>query len=249
MTKTFEPIHDYRAGHKDRGGVYDAALAADPFDAYIHAWETRRVAQLLRKHLAGRARRYLDFACGTGRMTAAIAPFANEVVGIDISESMVTEARHKLPAADFHVIDITTSEVGLGRFDLVSSFRFFGNADHALRQAVLRELNRRMETGALLVVNNHRNPCALMHRLASLAGGTIHMDLTPRRFRMCLADAGFDIVEAAPIAAWQFRNALAARAGSRPVLETRMEALFSAPVFAAIAPDAVILARKVRDID
>jgi SAM-dependent methyltransferase len=249
MTKTFEPIHDYRAGHKDRGGVYDAALAADPFDAYMHAWETRRVEELLRRHLAGRARRYLDFACGTGRMTAVIASFANEVVGIDISESMVMEARQKLPTAGFHVADITTSEVDLGRFDLVSSFRFFGNADHGLRQAVLRQLNRRMEPGALLVVNNHRNPQALMHRLARLTGGSIHMDLTPRKFRACLHDAGFDVVESAPIAAWQFRNALAMRAGSRPGLEARMEALFAASVFAPIAPDAVILARKVKDID
>ena len=33
--------------------------------------------------------RYLDFACGTGRITAIVAPLVGESVGVDVSESML----------------------------------------------------------------------------------------------------------------------------------------------------------------
>src|SRR5271168_1447372 len=38
-------------------------------------------------------RRVLDFGCGVGRMSLAFAAQAGEVVGMDISEAMLTEAR------------------------------------------------------------------------------------------------------------------------------------------------------------
>jgi SAM-dependent methyltransferase len=246
MNKPFDPIDDYRRGHFDRGSVYEAALAADPFDAYMDTWERRRVTELLQRYMPGGVDRYLDFACGTGRLTSVIAPFARQVVGVDISATMVAEARRKLPQARFEVVDLTSNDLDLGSFDLVSSFRFFGNADQGLREAVFRELNRRMRDGAYLLVNNHRNPRALMHLAAKLRGSRNDLDLTSAKFTVGLAAAGFEIVTSRPIAVWQYRHALAARAGSRPEFEARMEGLLSASFLAPIAPDVVILARKTR---
>jgi ubiquinone/menaquinone biosynthesis C-methylase UbiE len=244
MKEPFDPIDDYRRGHFDRGSVYEAVLAADPFDAYMNAWERRRVTELLHRYVPDGVDRCLDFACGTGRMTKVVAPFAREVVGVDISATMIEEARRKLPQARFEVVDLTSNDFDLGSFDLVSSFRFFGNADQALREAVLRELYRRMSSGAYLLVNNHRNPRALMYLVAKLRGSPNDLDLTSAKFATSLAAAGFEIVTSRPIAVWQYRHALAARAGSRPEFEARMERLLSAPFLAPIAPDVVILARK-----
>ncbi|HQR40301.1 MAG TPA: class I SAM-dependent methyltransferase [Blastocatellia bacterium] len=246
MAESFEPIGDYRGGHSDRGGKYDSSVAGDPFGAYMTAWETWHVAALLQSHMSRGVTRCLDFACGTGRMTTVLGRVAQEVVGVDISESMITEARKKLPSARFVVADLTSEGVDLGTFDLVSSFRFFGNAETDLRIKVLRELNRRMKDGAFLMVNNHRNPAALINRLDRAQGVHVDMDLTPAKFKRLLREAGFEIVTVRPIGVWMVRHALVSKAGSRPELESRLESLFASAVWAPLAPDAVILAKKVR---
>lgn len=237
---------DYRDIHVDRGGHYDATLAASAFDNYMTLWEEKHVRELLPRVCPNGIDRYLDFACGTGRLTRVIADYAREVVGVDISATMLEAARPKLPRARFVLADLTSETVELGQFDLVSSFRFFGNAEPALRAAVLRALSPMVRMGGHLLVNNHRNPWALMNVFDRLTGGTADVHLTPRIFRRILADAGFDIVETRPIAVWQYRSKLAAQAGSQPDREARLEQRYGGSFWAPIAPDAVILARKVR---
>ena len=235
---------DYRSSHTNRGGKYDASLATDKFDAYMTFWEARHATAMLREVLPQGVDRYLDFACGTGRLTQVIAPLAREVVGVDVSETMLAAAGPKLPHARFVKADLTREDINIGQFDLVSSFRFFGNADPPLRSAVLKELNRRIRPGGYLLVNNHRNPLALMNILAALQGQSIDVDLTHRRFCRLLRDAGFEPVLVCPIAVWQFRHALAASAGQRTDREAQLERRFGNAAWAHIAPDSVILARK-----
>lgn len=248
MSLEQKPAEPYREMHADRGGSYDEALTRSAFDAYMTEWESRHVRAILRRHFPAGIGRYLDFACGTGRMTQVIAPHASEVVGVDVSASMIDAARPKLPGARFVKADLTSESVDIGTFDLVSSFRFFGNAEMDLRVAVLRALNDRIRDGGYLLVNNHRNPWAITSLIDRISGGTMEVDLTPRRFRRILDEAGFRIVEIRPIAVWQIRFGLAATAGSHPRREERLERLFSSPAWATIAPDAVILARKVRPL-
>jgi SAM-dependent methyltransferase len=244
MGEKFEPIGDYREGHASRGAVYDATLSASAFDTYMTAWEDRHVRELVRHAFPQGVPRYLDFACGTGRMTQVVAQYAKDVVGVDISPTMLEAAQPKLPAARFVRADLTTESVELGQFDLISSFRFFGNADHELRRSVLRALGALARPGGYLLINNHRNPWACISMIDRLTGGTMEVDLTPRLLRRILSEAGFEIVAIRPIAVWQYRYGIAAKAGSNPVREERLERMFSSPIWANIAPDAVILARK-----
>jgi SAM-dependent methyltransferase len=243
-----EPIGDYLEGHKERGGYYDKLLAASPFDAYMTEWETRHVRDLIARTFPSGVGRYLDFACGTGRMTQVVAATAAEAVGVDVSSSMLQVARRKVPAAKFVEADLTSQDVDIGSFDLVSSFRFFGNAEPGLRRSVLRALNSRMRAGGHLLVNSHRNPWAMLSVFDRLGGGDMRVDLSYRAFRRLLSEAGFAIREVRPIAVWQFRHAIAARAGSNPAREASLEKFFSGRLWAPIAPDAVILARKERAI-
>ena len=247
---------DYRESHQDRGDGYDAMLAADPFDTYMDRWEARHTRELVPRLFPAKIPRYLDFACGTGRLTSVIAPLATETVGVDISASMLKVAVQKLPSARFVCGDLTTERVPLGSFDLVSAFRFFGNAQADLRTAALRTLNQLLRPGGYLLANNHRNPLAVAQLLARSrarpedasehgAGNT----LTHRAFAAMLGTAGFSIAEVRPIAVWQYRARLMARAGSDPAREERLERLFGARVWATWAPDTVILARKDRDLD
>ena len=45
--------------------------------------------------------RALDFGCGIGRLTRAMAPFFDETVGVDIAETMITRARGVSPGCTF----------------------------------------------------------------------------------------------------------------------------------------------------
>lgn len=60
----------------------------------------------------------LEAACGSGSLTITIADRCREVVGFDISEPMLAQARQRLPGCSFHWADMRT--VDLGRtFDTV----------------------------------------------------------------------------------------------------------------------------------
>jgi SAM-dependent methyltransferase len=262
---------DYRESHKHRGDTYDATLAANPFDSYMDLWEVRYVREIVSRIFPGKIPRYLDFACGTGRLTAVIAPMATEVVGVDVSASMLKIAVEKVPSARFVLGDLTTEDHQMGSFDLISSFRFFGNAQSALRSAVLRALNPMLRKGGYLLINNHRNPLAIASLLARVRGDDSSHDptnstrtskgesatatrdvsntLTYRTLKGLLKSTGYSIVEARPIAVWQYRARLMVTAGRNPAREERLERLFGGSAWVTLAPDAVMLVRKVRDLD
>ena len=239
---------DYRDSHIAKGGRYDDVLSGDTFDRYMTRWEVAHVLELIKDYFPEGIDRYLDFACGTGRVTQVIAPLATDVVGVDVSDSMLETAKCKVPGARFLSLDLTSTSVDIGEFDLVTSFRFFGNAGVDLRSAALRALNARVKLGALLLVNNHRNPWALMNLLAQVGGEKLDLDLTHGNFSLILRTAGFEVVAVRPIAVWQFRHSLAAHAGQHPKREAFLERIFGRRFLAGIAPDCVILARKIESL-
>lgn len=53
--------------------------------------------------------RVLDFACGTGLLSKNLAPYAKEIVGVDISQDMVGyfNSTNNFPNVSAHVIDVT----------------------------------------------------------------------------------------------------------------------------------------------
>lgn len=65
-------------------------------------------------------KRVLDLGCGTGVLTNDIAGFAEEVVGIDQSDTMIEKARTLYPNIEFMVMDACNLPWN-GRFDAVFS--------------------------------------------------------------------------------------------------------------------------------
>ena len=171
-----------------------------------------------------------------------------EVVGVDVSESMLAVAREKLPSAKFVHADLTRERPELGDFDLVTSFRFLGNAEPALRTAALRALNRQQRPGSYLIVDNHRNPMCLANWIHRVRGDAPKLDLSHRRLTNLLGACGYELVDARPIGVWQYRAKLMASAGSNPEREERLEQLFRARRLASIAPASVVVARKAQDL-
>jgi ubiquinone/menaquinone biosynthesis C-methylase UbiE len=239
-------IPDYRVSHAERGATYDATLASTPFDAYMASWERQHLTRLVPDLYPGKQALHLDFACGTGRVAATVAPLCRSTVGVDVSASMIEVARRKLPDAEFHLCDLTSTALDIGTFDLVTAFRFFGNAQPELRDSALRAIAERLRPGGHLVINSHRNPRALYALFDRLAGGPPHgMDLHPGRLASLLSRHGLAIRRTIPIGAWMYRSRLllTTRADDRAAI--RNEALFGHPRWASIAPDAMMVAQRV----
>ena len=74
----------------------------------------------------GSGGRALDFGCGVGRLTCAMAPHFSEVVGLDLSPGMLTEARKESTkrALNNIIYDLSTEESKFapGIYDFVHSY-------------------------------------------------------------------------------------------------------------------------------
>ena len=236
---------DYRTSHVAKGGQYDANLAESPFDAYMSAWERRLVPGVVKRFFPNGPDRYLDFACGTGRITQQIAPLARHATAVDISPTMIEEARKKCPDTRFFLGDLTSQNPDLGQFDLVSSFRFFGNAQDELRDGALAAISQRLVPGGHLLINSHRNPRALYALLDRATGSNCGaMDLHLPKLRALLGRHGLHIVFLRPIGAWMYRSSIMLSARPDADSTVKNEARFSSPLWASIAPDTLVVAIK-----
>jgi SAM-dependent methyltransferase len=93
---------------------YDRFTADYAYARWLEAIEERAVS------LGLSGRRALDLACGTGKSTEALLMRGYSVIGCDVSEGMIAQAKRNLPAhADrFSVADMRELPE-LGEFDLV----------------------------------------------------------------------------------------------------------------------------------
>jgi ubiquinone/menaquinone biosynthesis C-methylase UbiE len=102
-----------------------------------------------------RRRHALDFGCGIGRLTVALADHYDEVVGVDIATSMVAQARERNPAPTRiryqHNPNPDLQTFPSGCFDLVCSWIVLQHMPPPLIRAYIAELVRVVATGGLLV--------------------------------------------------------------------------------------------------
>lgn len=133
-----------------RGGGWDAAA--------FFATGRDEIARLVRKVDAvgalDRRERALDFGCGVGRLTEAIADHFERVDGVDISEAMVERAREcsaHPDACHYHVN--TRGDLRLfedATFDLVHSSIVLQHVGRELAASYLAEFVRVLRPGGVL---------------------------------------------------------------------------------------------------
>jgi ubiquinone/menaquinone biosynthesis C-methylase UbiE len=110
----------------------------------------RDLPRLLRKHVSGS--RALDFGCGTGRSTRFLKDLAFEVIGVDVSEVMLDQARARDPNGDYRlVVEGNLSEFGSGALDLILAAFTFDNVPTDRKKTSLVELRRLLTPGGCLV--------------------------------------------------------------------------------------------------
>jgi ubiquinone/menaquinone biosynthesis C-methylase UbiE len=95
---------------------YDTIMRDVPYKEWM-----RYLARLL-KHREHTGKRVLDLACGTGSVSELFTASGYEVVGVDLSEGMIAEARRKAArkgrAIEYHVQDAATLDLPGPPFDL-----------------------------------------------------------------------------------------------------------------------------------
>ena len=182
-------------------GWWDSRSRLDPLAAVLDPAEgaeakNRHIDRVHRKALlraledGGRLGRALDFGCGTGRLSAVLAPRADVVTGVDISEEMVTVAREvsRYSNVEFLTYDGTRLPFDDATFDTaVSCLVLQMYCDEPARfHAVAADLARTLRPRATLW-------------LIERAGAGDAAAWTPDRWRDELARAGLELASVRPV--------------------------------------------------
>ena len=158
-------LASYRESHLHKGADYHDTFSSLPHRAMMWSLEQRLLVRLMLDLFPGRPPRYLDFACGTGRILQHVSPYCSSSVGVDVSASMLGIARRTLPEIDFIEADITRDDqLGNREFDLITVFRFFANAERELRREAIAVLRRHLSRDGVIIFNNHKNGASLKRR-------------------------------------------------------------------------------------
>jgi SAM-dependent methyltransferase len=115
----------------------------------------QHVLTKIRKHINPEfvPRTVLDFGCGVGRLLGAFAAVAEDVVGIDVSKSMLQEASRNCSKHGLHNVRLLQSDDDLsqvtGTFDLVHSFIVFQHIPVERGRALFEKLLRHIRPGGV----------------------------------------------------------------------------------------------------
>jgi ubiquinone/menaquinone biosynthesis C-methylase UbiE len=182
--KPVPPRPDYTSSHVHKGSDYHERF--DGWPPCVQTWALER--EIVRQAMAMvDPSRVLDLACGTGRVTRHVVDVdpTVEVHGVDVSASMLDIAREACPSATFHLLDVRDAADALGHatFDMAVAFRFFANAERALRHEASVALYRLIRPGGLLVLNNHRGFWSVPYVAKRLGSRGPHRGATNREIR------------------------------------------------------------------
>ncbi|MET0382967.1 MAG: methyltransferase domain-containing protein, partial [Burkholderiaceae bacterium] len=115
----------------------------------------RHVMTMCRRHFdPGFApHRVLDFGCGVGRLLVGFSEWATEVVGVDISDGMLAEARKNCDARGLRNVGLARSDDALsqvdGQFDLVHSTIVLQHLEPQRGRDIFARLVARVRPGGL----------------------------------------------------------------------------------------------------
>ncbi len=102
-------------------------------------------------------KRGLDFGCGVGRVAIPLARRAREVVGVDVSESMLAEARQNCVTRGVTNLTFARSDDRLsavtGEFDFIHSFVVFQHIPRERGEALLDALLARLAPNGVGVLH------------------------------------------------------------------------------------------------
>ena len=174
--------------------------------------------------------RVLDIGTGTGHTALAFAPHVREVVGLDLTEDMLREARaltqeRRIETVTFRIADVHSLPNDLeGTFDLVTCRRaahHFSDINRAVA-----EMARMLRSGGLLLIDDRSVPeddwvDETMHQLDCLHDESHVRQYRPSRWRGILEATGLSVELVEPYTKHRPVSALTNRVAAESVAKIR----------------------------
>lgn len=160
------PFQDYRNAHHGKGAAYHQSFAENVYRSVMWEIEQSILLDLLKAYFEMPDRvRLLDFACGSGRVLQLLENRVDTATGVDVTASMLDVAGAVTARSRLINCDITRSaDLDGERFDLITAFRFFPNAEPSLRTEAMAKLAAMLAPGGIMVFNNHIRAGSARHR-------------------------------------------------------------------------------------
>ena len=180
---------------------YELDLAREGwYGGWLEQRERELLFDIVDRLFRSRSIMHLDFACGTGRIAAALQERVAKTTGVDISAEMLSVARNRLPGAELVCGDLVADpSIVHGPYDLITAFRFFLNAGEPLRKDILGVLRGALADDGILLLNVHSNAWSLRALSVLIRRVFLHQDwwnqLSYRAVRDELRDHGFEVAE------------------------------------------------------
>ncbi len=121
--------------------------------------EIDRVLNTVRQHIDQNfaIKRALDFGCGVGRLVIPLAHLSQEVTGVDVSASMLDEARNNCIQRSLTNVDFVKSDDGLsllkGKYNLIHSHIVFQHIPVSRGVQIFEKLLSHLDDGGVCVVH------------------------------------------------------------------------------------------------
>lgn len=183
---------------------------AGVYGLFVHVVnrKTHRALRRIVAGLVGPQDRVLECACGTGLLSAAVAPGCRHLTATDFAPKMLEKAQKNCAAygnITFALADVTALRFPDHAFDRVIA----GNVMHLLDRPLqaLRELNRVCAPGGTLIVptyiNRERNAkTGGFVSAAGRAGAGFKRQFTLEGYRRFFVDAGYGDVRITLAQGW-----------------------------------------------
>ena len=196
----------YRNSHTTdgKGLSYDDHYATIPWRRVLWDQEQRVLNSFIETYFKNGNINLLDFACGTGRITSFLEAHVRSSTGVDVSSTMLGEAKKKLKKTELIELDLTQDNILRNRkFNLITAFRFFLNAEPELRKEVMQLLASLLDRDGCLVFNNHRNRTSPLIWLRYIHRHKIKREnvnfMTISETRKLAKEAGLEIIRIYPV--------------------------------------------------
>jgi 2-polyprenyl-3-methyl-5-hydroxy-6-metoxy-1,4-benzoquinol methylase len=137
------------------------------------------------RELALKRPRILDLGCATGWLSDQLADFG-EVVGTDLADASINEARQRYPHIRFECEDFSHTKLASGDFDIVVSLETLSHV--ADQPAFIKRIRDVLKPGGYLILTTQNR--LVFERRSGVnppAAGQIRHWVTPRELRQLVA--------------------------------------------------------------
>ncbi len=134
----------------------------------------------------------LDFAAGTGRIAQLLEKQVKKQYLLDSSSKMLSYAKKILKDSVIINNDFTKID-DHQKFDLITAFRFFPNAEPKLREKAMKFISKSLSKNGLLILNNHRNFWSLPYFFKRLTFRSDGFGMTHKEVEILVRSNGLKI--------------------------------------------------------